>query len=180
MTRKEEHYRRNQVEYPNQEELKQIKHDKEVAEHKVAAEKPVTLAGFTKRDFQRVKQTLLVLHENKVTYNYLKLMLSEVQDWLLKFNSSTIPEDQLLEIMAHTIKLNDKDSERFISSLSDTQPRLIEYNYLKRFVDYYCYAPNTAKPIKNKTSTELQQAFNITDITDIRDSLHQARKDLLS
>jgi hypothetical protein len=57
---------------------------------------------------------------------------------------------------------------------------VIEWSYLKRFVDYYCYAPNTAKPIKNKTSNDMVQAFAITDITDIRDSLHQARKDLLS
>jgi len=47
-------------------------------------------------------------------------------------------------------------------------------------VDYYNYAPNTTRPCKNKTSIELQQAFSIVDITEIRDSLHQARRDLLS
>ena len=36
------------------------------------------MAGFTKKDFQRVNQSLKVLHENKVTYNYMKLMLAEV------------------------------------------------------------------------------------------------------
>lgn len=87
--------------------------------------------------------------------------------------------------MSRTIKLSDQDSDRFIDSLceqkaAEGRTRLIEYSYLKRFVDYYCYAPNTAKPIKNKTSNELVQAFSVTDITDIRDSLHQARKDLLS
>lgn len=90
--------------------------------------------------------------------------------------------------MSRTIKLSETDSERFIESISDKQlqearkakTRVVDYSYLKRFVDYYCYAPNTTRPQKNKTSIELQQAFSITDITDIRDSLHQARKDLLS
>jgi hypothetical protein len=77
---KKELYRRNQVEYPSQQELQQTKLEKETQEFKHAAEKPVTLAGFTKNDFQRVNQTLLVLHENKVTYNFLKLLLSEVHE----------------------------------------------------------------------------------------------------
>ena len=50
-------------------------------------EKPVTMAGFTKKDFQRVNQTLLVLQENKVTYNYMKLFLQEVEGWLRQYNT---------------------------------------------------------------------------------------------
>lgn len=52
--------------------------EKEAKEWANRTEKPVTLAGFTKKDFERVKQSLLVLHKNKVTLNYLKLMLIEV------------------------------------------------------------------------------------------------------
>lgn len=78
LKRNDELFRRNQVDYPNKQELKQIKIEKETQEYQRAAEKPVTLAGFTKNDFKRVKETLLVLHENKVTYNYMKLLLSEV------------------------------------------------------------------------------------------------------
>ena len=89
-----------------------------------------------------------------------------------------------MEIIGRTIKLNEKDADRFIESICEPdvekRPRIVDYSYLKRFVDYYCYAPNTTRPQKNKTSIEMQDAFNITDITDIRDSLHQARKDLLS
>jgi len=48
---KKELYRRNQVEYPSQQELQQTKLEKETQEFKHAAEKPVTLAGFTKNDF---------------------------------------------------------------------------------------------------------------------------------
>jgi len=73
---KEELYRRNIVSYPNQQELLQIKHEQDSADKEKRAQKPVTQAGFTSKDFKRVAQSLRVLHENKVTYNYLKLMLS--------------------------------------------------------------------------------------------------------
>ena len=128
--------------------------DRETEEMMRSIEKPVTMAGFTKKDFQRVNQTLLVLHENKVTYNYMKLLLKEAEDWLIRYNSQLITEDQLLEIMCKTIKLSEADSERFIESICDKKiqdakklkTRVVDYSYLKRFVDYYCYAPNTTRP----------------------------------
>lgn len=56
--------------------------------------------------------------------------------------------------MDRTIKINESDSERFIESVCDKElqdarklkTRVVDYSYLKRFVDYYCYAPNTTRP----------------------------------
>ena len=163
-------FRRNVVDYPNSVEMEQLKIVKEEEDNKRSVQKPVALAGFTKADFQRLKDTLFVLHSNKVPFCYLKLMLNDVQDWLNK-----------------TIKLGEEDADKFIQSLCDLSEdakkfkgRIVQWSYLKRFVDYYCYAPNTTRPWKNETSKEVIQAFSIVDVTDIRDSLHQARKDLLS
>lgn len=76
--KKEEFFRRNIIAYPNQQEVLQEKQERQTQEALRSIEKPVTMAGFTKKDFQRVNQSLKVLHENKVTYNYMKLMLAEV------------------------------------------------------------------------------------------------------
>ena len=180
-------FRRNVIDYPNSVEREQLKVVKEEEDNKRSVQKPVALAGFTKADFQRLKDTLFVLHSNKVPFCYLKLMLNDVQDWLNKFGAKFIYEDQLLEIMNKTIKLGEEDADKFIQSLCDLSEdakkfkgRIVQWSYLKRFVDYYCYAPNTTRPWKNETSKEVIQAFSIVDVTDIRDSLHQARKDLLS
>jgi len=42
-----------------------------------------------------------------------------VQDWMTKLNTNFIPEDQFQEIMNHTIKLNEQDSDAFIESICD-------------------------------------------------------------
>lgn len=88
---------------------------------------------------------------------------------------------QLINI--RSTKLSADDFTKFVDFICEDQtksPRQVSADFLKRFVDFYCYAPNTVTPLKNQTSPEMQHAFNLTDITDIRDSLHQARKDLLS
>ena len=48
-------FRRNVIDYPNSSERRQKQIIKQVEEKAKAVQKPVSLAGFTKQDFQRIK-----------------------------------------------------------------------------------------------------------------------------
>lgn len=88
-------------------------------------------------------------------------------------------------MLRKSIKLGDDDEERFMEVLVDPESKqgrekIIKLDFLQRFCDFFVYAPFMVRPEKNKSSIEVVTTFNTAEVTDIRDSLSQARKDLIS
>lgn len=93
--------------------------------------------------------------------------------------------EKCCDLLRKSIKLGDEEEARFMEALvdpasKDGRERVIKLDFLQRFCDFFVFAPFMVRPEKNKSSVEIVTTFNTLEVTDIRDSLSQARKDLVS
>ena len=95
-----------------------------------------------------------------------------------------VPQEKCVEL-ACRIKIAPGEEAKMIQALIDpdslgTDNPIVRYDFVQRFCDYFIYAPYLARPEKNKSSPEVISNFYQTTQSEIRDSLNQARRDLLS